>query len=226
MREIALDTETTGLKPADGHRIIEIACLEMTNRLPTGKYFHTYINPERDVPPDAFAIHGISTDFLKDKPKFTEIAEEFFEFIGDSRLIIHNAAFDMMFLNAELTWARKKEIPISRTFCTLLEARRRFPGSPASLDALCKRFNIDLSARTRHGALLDAELLADMYLELMGGVQVALELNTLIGPKNQLLNEKTVVLPSRKFLPSDKEIEAHKEFLKKIKDPLWLRVTE
>lgn len=222
MREIALDTETTGLKPSNGHRIIEVGCVEMINRIATGNYFHAYIDPERDVPKDAFDIHGISNDFLKGKPVFSAIADDLLEFIGDSKLVIHNAAFDMAFLNAELTWAKKKEISRSKVFCTLIEARNRFPGAPSSLDALCKRFGIDLSARAKHGALLDAELLSDVYLELMGGVQVSLELkkSPVNESKKEIMEDKKI-LPARKFDPTEEELKAHQEFLKKIKEPVW-----
>jgi len=225
MREISLDTETTGFKPTDGHRLVEIGCVELINRIPTGNVFHKYINPQRDMPEPAFNVHGLSEEFLSDKPLFKDIADEFLEFIGDSRLIIHNAQFDMAFLNAELTWAKKKEIPYAQTFCTLQEARSRFPGSPASLDALCKRFNVDNSAREKHGALLDAEILAEMYLELMGGSQVALELggqsssSSISSGVENLKREET--LEARSFPPSEDDLKNHQEFLKKINEPAW-----
>ncbi|MFM9891076.1 MAG: DNA polymerase III subunit epsilon, partial [Rickettsiales bacterium] len=171
MREICLDTETTGLDPFSGHRIVEIGAVEMINQVRTGNHFHVYLNPERDMPREAENIHGLSISFLSDKPKFREVARSFLEFIGDDKLVIHNAAFDLKFLNAELDVARLPTIDAARATDTVLIARKKFPGSPANLDALCKRFSIDTSARTKHGALLDAELLAEVYLELRGGRQ-------------------------------------------------------
>jgi len=172
MREIVLDTETTGFEPAEGHRIVEIGAIELFNHVPTGRSYHQYINPERTMPPEAFEVHGLGDDFLRDKPKFAQIVGAFVEFIGtDSRLVIHNAAFDMKFLNAELNWAGQPILAMDRALDTVALARRKFPGSPASLDALCRRFGIDNSAREKHGALLDSELLAEVYLELIGGRQ-------------------------------------------------------
>jgi DNA polymerase-3 subunit epsilon len=179
MREIVLDTETTGLDPFDtpAHRIVEIGAVELWNQVPTGNTYHQYINPERDMPAEAFAVHGIGEDFLSDKPRFADIARAFIEFVGDARLVIHNASFDMRFLNAELDWAGLPRLSDDRAIDTLMIARRRFPGSPASLDALCRRFAIDNSSRTLHGALLDSEILADVYLELTGGRQKGLALS-------------------------------------------------
>lgn len=173
MREIVLDTETTGLDPFDtpAHRIVEIGAVELWNQVPTGKTYHQYINPDRDMPAEAFAVHGISEAFLSDKPRFGDIAQAFLDFVADARLVIHNASFDMRFLNAELSWLGLAPLPDDRALDTLLIARRRFPGSPASLDALCRRFGIDNSNRTLHGALLDSEILAEVYLELTGGRQ-------------------------------------------------------
>ncbi|MCX7644660.1 MAG: DNA polymerase III subunit epsilon [Rhodobacteraceae bacterium] len=171
MREIVLDTETTGFEPEEGHRIVEIGALELVNHLPTGRVFHQYVNPERAMPQAAFEVHGLGDDFLRDKPPFREIAAAFVEFIGDARLVIHNAAFDLKFLNAELGWLNLPPIPWERAIDTLALARSRFPGAPASLDALCRRFGVDNSAREKHGALLDCELLAEVYLELVGGRQ-------------------------------------------------------
>jgi DNA polymerase-3 subunit epsilon len=172
MREIVLDTETTGFEPNEGHRIVEIGAIELINHVPTGRVYHQYINPDRAVPKEAVEVHGLDDDFLRDKPRFTAIAAGFLEFIGsDSTLVIHNASFDMKFLNAELAWAGHSPIPLDRALDTLGMARRRFPGSPATLDALCRRFGIDNSAREKHGALLDSELLAEVYLELIGGRQ-------------------------------------------------------
>jgi DNA polymerase-3 subunit epsilon len=171
MREIVMDTETTGLDPADGHRIVEIGGIELFNLMPTGKVFHKYINPERPMPEEARAVHGLDDTFLRDKPRFAEIADAFLAFVGDARLVIHNASFDMRFLNAELRRAQRPVLKDSQALDTLLIARKRYPGSPASLDALCRRFGIDNSAREKHGALLDSEILAEVYLELMGGRQ-------------------------------------------------------
>jgi DNA polymerase III subunit epsilon len=178
MREIVLDTETTGLEPAQGHRIIEIGCIELKNRTPTGARYHTYLNPERDVPEDSRRITGLTTEFLVDKPLFADAVDAFLAFIGDDQLVIHNAEFDLKFLNAELARAAKPRLNPDRAIDTMLMARRKFPGSPASLDALCKRFDISLDERRAkgHGALLDVELLAQVYLELLGGRQPGLEL--------------------------------------------------
>ena len=171
MREIVLDTETTGLDPDTGDRIVELGAVELLNHMPTGRVFHRYINPEREVPADAVMVHGLTTAFLADKPSFTAVAAEFIAFLGDARLIIHNAAFDMKFLNAELGWAGHGGLPWARAVDTLELARRRFPGAQNSLDALCRRFGVDNSGREKHGALLDSELLAEVYLELIGGRQ-------------------------------------------------------
>lgn len=171
MREIVLDTETTGFDPQAGDRIVEIGAVELINHMPTGRVFHQYINPQRAMPAEAFAIHGLGDDFLAEKPVFAEIAAAFVDFVGDARLVIHNAAFDMKFLNAELSWAGFATLPEVRALDTLELARRRFPGAQNSLDALCRRFSVDNSAREKHGALLDSELLAEVYLELIGGRQ-------------------------------------------------------
>lgn len=171
MREIVLDTETTGLDPFTGDRLVEIGAVELKGHMPTGNTYHQYINPERDVPQDAVAVHGLDSAFLADKPVFKEVASAFLDFIGDAKLVIHNASFDMKFLNAELGWLNLPKIPFERAIDTLDIARKKFPGSPASLDALCRRFGIDNSARTLHGALLDSEILAEVYLELIGGRQ-------------------------------------------------------
>ncbi|WP_420857834.1 DNA polymerase III subunit epsilon [Marivivens marinus] len=184
MREIVLDTETTGFDPESGDRIVEIGAIELVGHMPTGRTYHQYINPERSMPREAFEVHGIGPDLLeppeepkpgavilRDKPVFKAVGQAFVDFIGDAKLVIHNAAFDMKFLNAELKWIGLPEIAWERAVDTLAIARRRFPGSPASLDALCRRFGIDNSSRTLHGALLDSEILADVYLELIGGRQ-------------------------------------------------------
>jgi DNA polymerase-3 subunit epsilon len=171
MREIVMDTETTGLDPFDGHRVVEIGGVELLNHMPTGRTYHQYINPQRDMPQEAFNVHGLSEEFLRDKPVFAEIAQDFLDFVQDARLVIHNASFDMKFLNAELSWLNRPTLPNNQALDTLSIARKRFPGSPASLDALCRRFGIDNSSRTLHGALLDSEILAEVYLELVGGRQ-------------------------------------------------------
>lgn len=171
MREIVLDTETTGFKPEEGDRIVEIGAVELFNHMPTGRTYHQYINPERSMPQEAFEVHGLGDDFLRDKPVFAKIAQDFVTFVGDAKLVIHNAAFDMKFINAELGWVKRPAIPWEQAIDTLDIARKKFPGSPASLDALCRRFGIDNSSRTLHGALLDSEILAEVYLELIGGRQ-------------------------------------------------------
>ncbi len=171
MREIVLDTETTGFEPHEGDRIVEIGAIELMRHVPTGRTYHQYINPQRSMPQEAFAVHGLGDEFLRKQPIFQDIAQAFVDFIGDARLVIHNAAFDMKFLNAELGWLGRPLLPMDQALDTLAIARRRFPGSPASLDALCRRFGIDNSSRTLHGALLDSEILAEVYLELIGGRQ-------------------------------------------------------
>lgn len=176
MREVVLDTETTGLDPRSGDRIVEIGCIELMNHIPTGAKFHKYVNPERDMPDQAFAVHGLSREFLSKHPKFAEIADDLLEFIGDATLVIHNAAFDLGFLNAELERLERDLLSAARAVDTVVLARKKFPGAPANLDALCGRFNIDNSDRQLHGALKDARLLADVYLELIGGRQAGLEL--------------------------------------------------
>lgn len=176
MREIVLDTETTGFEPSEGHRIVEIGAVELFNHMPTGRTFHQYVNPERDVPAEAFAVHGLAEDFLRQHPVFKAVGKTFLDFLGDARLVIHNAAFDIKFLNAELHWSGLPQLGWDRVTDTLAMARQRFPGSPASLDALCRRFGVDNSAREKHGALLDSEILAEVYLELIGGRQPGLVL--------------------------------------------------
>lgn len=171
MREIVLDTETTGLDPAEGHRIVEIGGLELLNHMPTGRTYHVYLNPERPMPVEAFEVHGLGDEFLRDKPLFAQVADDFLQFVAEARLVIHNASFDMRFLNAELRRAGRQTLPDSQALDTVAIARRKFPGSPASLDALCRRFGVDNSGREKHGALLDSELLAEVYLELIGGRQ-------------------------------------------------------
>jgi len=223
-REIILDTETTGLDPASGHRIVEIGCVEVIGGIRSGAHFHTYLNPDREVPDEAYSIHGISTEFLKDKPGFSEKVDDFLAFIAGDPLVIHNAGFDMRFINAELAILGFPPIPMTRAIDTAQMARKKFPGSPASLDALCKRFEIDLSARTKHGALLDAELLAEVYLELMGGRQVALLLdtqNTVAAPVVGEIILSRETLEAREFPVSEEELAAHTQMLAKLKKPVW-----
>ncbi|MEZ0226934.1 MAG: DNA polymerase III subunit epsilon [Alphaproteobacteria bacterium] len=224
MREIILDTETTGFEPGDGHRLVEIGCLELMNHLPTGRHFQCYLNPQRDVPADASRIHGLTTEFLKDKPLFTEKVDEFIEFIGDAVLVIHNAEFDMKFINAELKAAGFKPLQMSRVIDTLPMARQKFPGQPANLDALCRRFKVDNSERKLHGALLDAELLSEVYLELMGGRQHGLGLASEAAVAGSIqLNAKIrrQKRPYRTFPASNDEAKAHDDFVSKIKNSLW-----
>ncbi|MBI3453031.1 MAG: DNA polymerase III subunit epsilon [Rhodospirillales bacterium] len=220
MREIVLDTETTGLDPGAGHRVVEIACLELVNHLPTGEKFQRYLNPEREMPPDAQAVHGLTDEFLKAQPVFAAVVDEFLGFIGNDRLIIHNAEFDIGFINAELARLGFTALDRRRAIDTVQLARRKFPGSPASLDALCSRFNIDNSERTLHGALLDAELLSEVYLELIGGRQSAMELGA-AGAAAQVPAANRPVRPSRPHAPSADESAAHAALLGRLKNPLW-----
>lgn len=223
MREIALDTETTGLNPKSGHRIVEIGCVEMINHISTGEVFHVYINPERDMPEEAFKVHGLSEEFLKDHPVFSKVVDDFIEFIGDAPLVIHNAAFDMGFLNWELENLGKPALDMSRAIDTVQMARKKFPGAQANLDALCKRFGIDNSNRQLHGALLDAELLAEVYLELMGGRQTGLGLGVDedVAADAEIQVEKRQQREARIFKPSAEELAAHAEFLEQLTDPIW-----
>lgn len=223
-REIALDTETTGLDPAAGHRIVEIGAVEMIGQMRTGKTFHCYLNPERDMPPEAEQVHGLSAAFLKDKPVFAQVVEDFLDFVGDSRLVIHNAAFDLKFLNAELAKLGFPGFAPERALDTVAVARKKFPGSPASLDALCKRFDIDLSARTKHGALLDAELLCDVYVELSGGRQVRLGLEgeTAAAQAGETVVEyQAVAIERRVFDVTQEELAAHAALVGKLKNAVW-----
>ena len=176
MREIVLDTETTGLDPNDGHRIIEVACIELDNHLPTGRFYHTLIHPDRDIPEESTRVHGLTIDKFADSPRFAAVADDLLSFIGDSRLVIHNAEFDIRFLNAEFARLERVAFPLERAIDTIALAKRKFPGGRYSLDELCRRFNIDLSVRAKHGARIDAELLAQVYLELVGGRQARLQL--------------------------------------------------
>jgi DNA polymerase-3 subunit epsilon len=229
MREICLDTETTGLNPQDGHKLIEIACIELVDKVKTGNVFHTYINPRREVPQEAVAIHGITTEFLKDKPIFDHVVYKFLDFIKDAKLVIHNAAFDLKFLNFELKTLGLDVIK-NEVVDSLLIARNKFPGSPASLDALCKRFNIDLSKRTKHGALLDTELLCDVYVELMGGLQAGFGFDVEKNSKKDEVKiadftaktENKKILAARDFEVSSEDLEFHKKFItENFKTNLW-----
>ena len=218
MREIVLDTETTGLDPGEGHRIVEIACIELVHHVPTGRKFHCYVNPERDMPEEALAVHGITAEFLSNQATFAAIADELLAFIGSDHLVIYNSEFDLSFLNAEL--ARLHREPISCAFVdTLGLARVRFPGAPASLDALCRRFEIDLSDRVEHGAEIDCRLLAEVYLELLGGRQPGLDFAT---SADEVAMMERVMRPPRPHSPSAEEVIAHQAMLRLIVEPIWL----
>jgi DNA polymerase III subunit epsilon len=220
LREIVMDTETTGLDPAQGHRIIEIGGIELIHHVPTGRHFHEYVNPERDIPADAFAVHGLSADFLRAKRVFAQIVEEFLHFLGDATLIFHNAAFDVAFLNAELAFLRRETIRPERVIDSLLLARQRHPMAPNSLDALCKRYGIDNSRRGKHGALLDAELLSEVYIELIGGKQPVLTLadvprdrQAAAAAARRLIAPRPQALPSRLTL---QEIADHERMIESL----------
>lgn len=224
MREIVLDTETTGLDPVGGHRIVEVAAIELFNHVQTGEYRHFYLNPERDMPEDAFRIHGLSIEFLSQHKTFADECEDFLKFIDGAQLVIHNAEFDLKFLDHELKRCGRPPVDRSRGVVdTVSMARRKFPGAPASLDALCRRFEIDLSARTKHGARLDCELLALVYLELIGGREPGLDLAASARRRAQQAAATAVIRPPRRHAPSEDELAAHAEFLKKLKEPVWLR---
>jgi DNA polymerase-3 subunit epsilon len=230
MREIVLDTETTGLDPKKGHRLIEIGGIEIFNRIPTGREFHCFINPERDVPLEAQEIHGISTESLFGKPLFRDVAREFLAFVGDDTLVIHNAQFDIMFLNHELGLAGEKPLSFDRVVDTLAIARRRHPAGPNTLDALCKRYGIDNSQRTKHGALVDSLLLASVYVELLGERQAAFGLQNLGGSGGRAERgggKRGAALPRPEPLPdrlSEAEVAAHRAFIDKIgAKAIWLR---
>ena len=225
MREIVLDTETTGLDPLAGHRVVELGCVELENMVATGRTFHAYFNPEMAMPAGAQDIHGLSDEFLADKPSFAEKVEEFLEFVGDAQLVIHNAQFDIGFLNAELERVGKAKL-INAYVDTVSVARKKFPGQRVSLDALCERFSIDNSNRVKHGALLDSELLAEVYLELSGGRQRDLGLAPEIAARavaGLALAAGAVIRAARPHVPSAAELAAHVAFLAKLSDPLWLR---
>ena len=227
MREIVLDTETTGFDPKTGDRIVEIGAVELMGHVATGVTFHEYINPERSMPDDAFQVHGLGDDFLRNKPKFAAVGQAFLDFVGDSKMIIHNAAFDMKFLNFELAKMGLRKLPWEQAMDTLAIARKKFPGSPSSLDALCRRFGIHNDARTLHGALLDSEILAEVYLELIGGKQSDFGLSTRAEPKVGEVSTEWTPRPRPTPLPSrhtEKEIAAHAEFVGKLGgDAVWLK---
>ncbi len=223
MREVVIDTETTGLDPRGGHRIVEIACLELVHHVATGRKFHRYVNPERDMPEEAFAVHGLAAEFLAGYPPFSAIADELAAFLGEDQLVIHNAEFDLAFINAELE--RLGRAPLASPYVdTLAVARRRFPGAPASLDALCRRFAVDLSARDKHGAEIDCHLLAGVYIELLGGRQPGLDF---AASASEAVTEAVGMshgrtpLPPRPHAPSAEELLAHEAMLAAITKPLW-----
>jgi DNA polymerase-3 subunit epsilon len=227
MREIVFDTETTGLDPLNGDRLVEIGCIELVNRIPTGATFHAYFNPERDMPAAAEAVHGLSARFLSDKPLFAHHAEELLSFIGDSQMVAHNARFDFGFLNAELERCGQAIVDMGRMIDTVAIARALHPGAKHSLDALCTRYGIDRSHRVKHGALLDAELLAQLYIELTGGRQIGL---TLVADNGETVTESVTVVaaaarsarPVRQFMPSEGELARHQAFIAKLDNALWL----
>lgn len=224
-REIVLDTETTGMNPDAGDKIVEIGCLELINHIPTRKTLQIYINPEREVPPEAIAVHGITNEFLKDKPVFSQIYTQLLDFIGTAKLVIHNAEFDMKFLNAELRNVGHQALKWDRVIDTVTMARKKYPGSPANLDALCRRFGIDNSERSFHGALLDSELLAEVYLELLGGRQHGLGIS---GSETNVQNSKKIDRPFREqrvYAASAAELAAHEELVGRLADPLWRKET-
>ncbi|HEY7231864.1 MAG TPA: DNA polymerase III subunit epsilon [Pseudolabrys sp.] len=225
MREIVLDTETTGLDPAQGHRLVELGCIELLNGIPTGATFHAYLNPEREVPAEAFAVHGLSTEFLKQHRRFIDIVDDFLSFIGDAPLVIHNAGFDHAFLCAELKHAERELIGRERLVDTLLLARRKHPAGPNRLDDLCTRYGIDNSRRTKHGALLDAEILAEVYVELIGARQAQLGLTESIASRlgerddRIVIRMRPVVLPSRL---TEADLTAHRDFVASLgENALW-----
>jgi DNA polymerase-3 subunit epsilon len=222
MREIVLDTETTGLEPSQGHRVVEIGCIELINRIPTGASFHRYLNPERGMPAEAFNVHGLSAEFLKDKPLFADVCEELLAFLGDATLIAHNAPFDYGFLCAELERCAREALARDRVIDTIALARRKHSAGPYSLDALCARYGIDNSRRSKHGALLDAELLAEVYLELIGARQASLILSDIgisVNGKRAPAAQRPIALPVR---ITEDDIAAHRDFVATLGEtPLW-----
>ncbi len=233
MREIVFDTETTGIDPRQGHRMVEIGCVELIDRMPTGKTFHAYYNPERDMPAEAEAIHGLSTQFLADKPLFRDEVDAFLEFVAEDKLVAHNAGFDFTFLNSELGLCAREAICLTRKIDTLEMARRKHPGGKHSLDALCTRYGVDRSHRVFHGALLDAELLAQVYIELTGGRQIAMGLAPVATPEEAADDAAKVVplepatgrpvRPPRPHTASEAELARHTAFLERIARPIWNR---
>ena len=229
MREIVFDTETTGVNPAGGDRMVEIGCVELINRCPTGREYHAYFNPERAMPSEAEAVHGLSSIFLSDKPLFGTSCEELLDFIGDAPLIAHNAGFDFGFLNNELALCGRDPVCLSRMICTLVLARSKHPGAKHSLDALCTRFGVDRTARVKHGALLDAQLLAQVYVELTGGRQIGLSLVAELGDGGLHASDTATIVaptpravrPARPHAPSLDELAAHTQFIARMKEPLW-----
>ena len=230
MREIVFDTETTGLNPLTGDRMVEIGCVELFNRVETGRHYHAYFNPGRSMPAGAEAVHGLSDIFLSDKPRFDELCEDLLEFIGDSPLIAHNASFDFGFLNQELTLCGRPLVCMSRMIDTLAIARQRHPGAKHSLDALCTRFGVDRSLRIKHGALIDAQLLAQCYIELTGGRQIGLSLMSEIGKpapvdaRSDAAPIAIIIRPPRPHAPSDDELERHAAFVATLVEPIWVRL--
>lgn len=223
MREVVLDTETTGLDPGAGHRIVDIGCVELAHHMATGRTFQRYLNPEREMPQEALAIHGLSDKFLAGQPLFAEMVDDFLEFLGESPLVIHNADFDLGFIDTELARLGRPPLPRHRVVDTVRLARSKFPGAQASLDALCKRFRIELAERTLHGALKDCRLLADVYLELVGGRQADLQLaaNAAAAGDQAAAGGPETVRPPRPHVPTPEEEEAHARFLKKLDSPIW-----
>ncbi|MDR0678484.1 MAG: DNA polymerase III subunit epsilon [Holosporaceae bacterium] len=220
IREVVLDTETTGLN-YESDRIVEIACVELANHVPTGNVYQIYVNPQRDVPRDATVIHGITNELLADKPFFSEIVDDFLNFIKDAKLVVHNAKFDLGFLNSELKRINRPSLNMENVIDTLEITRKKFPGMPANLDALCKKFEIDLSSRVVHGALVDCKLLSEVYINLLGGRQSGLSFTTEASGDMRSLQRNRRVYEIRHFPPSQEEISRHKEFLKSLNSPLW-----
>ena len=228
MREIVFDTETTGLDPRGGDRLVELGCVEMVNRVPTGATYHAYFNPDRDMPAEAEAVHGLSATFLADKPRFVECAADFLEFIGDAPLVAHNAGFDFGFINAELAMIGLEPVSRDRMVDTVAIARRKHPGAKLSLDALCTRYGIDRSHRVKHGALLDAQLLAQLYVELTGGRQIGFSIGDAAAAETIVRAEAAVVTiarsvrAARPHMASEEELERHRIFVEGLSEPLWL----
>ncbi|MEM9877864.1 MAG: DNA polymerase III subunit epsilon [Pseudomonadota bacterium] len=223
--DVVFDTETTGVDPEEGHRVVEIGCVELDNLIPTGRTYHTYLNPERDMPIGAYQVHNLSAEFLSDKPLFATIADDFLAFIGDANLVAHNADFDFKFINTELDNIGRPPLPQNRKVDTWRLAKRLYPGQASSLDALCRRFEIDLSARTKHGALLDAELLAEVYLNLKGGRQNRLELMTgrakTVDTADLVSRNRAVPVAARDYDITDEEEAVHAAFISGMNAPIW-----